>query len=252
MIERMRMDESATPRGQESAAGWPEESAADRMAAGWPEEAPGLGTSWAAGPAVEAEPAVKRRGRWYWIRWSSGMVAIGLVAGVVLVLMMKLVNGPVSAGATPDSLEAARASAAPTPATNILNGKSVALSYPSVFDTVSNKSDDPSAKGDQYYISSKSSQARGLVVTAFGLASRQLNDDSSYKFRTIHPELYAASTIKRGAEQIVVMTKKDHTEVTAFWVHGDRDLNIALTSTDPKDNLTEFMDTIIPSIRWKQ
>jgi hypothetical protein len=70
--------------------------------------------------------------------------------------------------------------------------------------------------------------------------------------RTIHPELYAASTIKRGAEQIVVMTKKDHTEVTAFWVHGDRDLNIALTSTDPKDNLTEFMDTIIPSIRWKQ
>jgi hypothetical protein len=206
----------------------------------------------AVAPAAEDDAAAKPRGRKYWALWSGSMVGTGVVVGVVLVLLMKLVNGPVSATATPDALEAARAAASPTPATNTISGKSVELSYPSVFDAVANKSNDPGAKGDQYYLSTKSLSGRTMVVTAFVLASRKLEDDSSYKFRAMHPELYKMSTMKLGKEQGVIMSRVDKTEVTFFWVHGDRDLNIALTSTDPKDDLAAWMQAMIPTIRWKQ
>lgn len=237
MIERMRVQESAKDSSR---------------SAGSPRYASQVHGDGAPVPAAEpsAGASAKGPGKWYWVRWSSLMVFMGLVTGGVLVVTLKFVDGPISATATFDSLEAARASVQPKPETNMLGGSMIELAYPSVFDTVTNRSKEAGA-GDQYYISSKGSSSRTMVVTVFGLASRQLSDDSSYKFRSMHPELYKETTVKLGTEQAVIMTKTDNTEVVLFWLHGGKDLNIALTSTDPHDNLPEYIRTIIPTIRWK-
>jgi hypothetical protein len=163
---------------------------------------------------------------------------------------LKFVNGPVTAKAMADPLEKAREAAQPTPATNVVQGKQIYFKYPSSFDTVG---DQHSENGlDSFMIGSKSSSQRTIAAAVVPLSSGLLDDDSSYKYRTIHPDLYTPRELRLGGEKAIVMTKADKTEVTLFWPHKGKDLNLSITSTDPKDNIPDIMQQIIPTFRWVQ
>src|SRR5689334_4264673 len=111
MIERMRMDQSANPpspaqpqyasqvHGQGAADGVPVAPPVRQSQYVQPQAA----TTWAppmtdeggwmqataemAPTGVAAEDGVRPRGKKYWTLWTSGMVASGIVLGIVLVLL---------------------------------------------------------------------------------------------------------------------------------------------------------------------
>jgi hypothetical protein len=175
----------------------------------------------------EPKPAGRRAGHWVGVLF--GCAAVGAVIGLSIVGVMKFVNGPVRATEKSDPLEAARESVAPKPELNLLGGRDIELKYPSVFDTV----------GDQ------------KTVAVLKLESNRLDDDSSYKWRSINTKEYKATNVKLGQGTAVLMTKLDGTEATLFWAWHGKDLNLAITSSDPHDKVSEMMQLVMPTIRWK-
>lgn len=187
-------------------------------------------------------------------RWVATILAcavIGVVVGAAIVGILKFVNGPVSAKAKADPLEAARDSIKPTPATNVLQGKQVYLKYPSSFDQVGESRGNGGAAGfDSFMLSAKANSQSTIAVSVVTLDGSALDNDSSYKYRAAHPELYTSRTLSLGGERAVIMTKSDKTEATLFWPHAGLDLNLSVTSTDPHISASVALDQIVPTVRW--
>lgn len=191
----------------------------------------------------------RRRGAAHWAGWVSALVVMGVLVGVAIIAVLKFLNGPVEAKPDAQTLNQMKASVVPTPVTQVLAGQTVEFSYPGVFDQVRKMQD---TTLDSYYIASKSEPGRTIAVAVVALPSNRIDDDSGYKFRLLHKESYKESREKLGGEEVVIMTKNDNTEQTLFWPHKGKSLNISITSTAPRDKVSEFMNVIKPTIRWRQ
>jgi hypothetical protein len=149
-----------------------------------------------------------------------------------------------------DPLEAARASTAPKPELNLLGGRDIELKYPSVFDTVGDQKNG-AAIGDSYFLSSKGTSPRTMTVAVLKLDSNRLDDDSGYKWRSINTKEYKVVPVKLGQGTAALATKLDGTEATLFWAYKGKDLNLAITSADPHDKVSDMMQLVMPTVRWK-
>jgi len=194
-----------------------------------------------------ASPKEARRGR------RAGTVAAVLVMGGLVVAVVigtiRFLNGPVVAAGGTGKLTPPPSMAPATPATGKLAGLYVTLSYPGAFDTV-RRLQSVSVDLEQYMISSKANYRHTIAVEVLPLPSGSLTDDSDYRYRTIHPELYRATSEKIGGDEVVTYGKLDETERTVFWVHGGKLLTVAITTTDGADSVEAFMAVVKPSIRW--
>jgi lipopolysaccharide export LptBFGC system permease protein LptF len=207
------------------------------------------------GPGAEAveteaapDEAEKRPGSRF--AWLVALAVVGALIGLVIVVFMKFVNGPVSATAT-TTLAEVKATAAPKPTTNQLAGLYFDMVYPGIFDQVGRLQNDTHSL-EQYNISSKKDYRRTMAVSVRDLEANLLDNDSSYKFRKINPKDYKEHTDKLGGEPVAVMAKLDNTEVTLFWPHQGKILTISITSSNPNDVLADFMTAVEPTLRWRK
>jgi hypothetical protein len=192
------------------------------------------------------------RSPWRWAGWLAGMATIGLAFGLAMVFVLKFINDPVQASTL--TLKQARASVAPSPTPttiNLLGGLYVELPYSRSFDMVGQVKTDNAAL-EQYTLGSKGNYRHTITVDVRTLPSGSLTDDASYRLRQLQSAVYAPSLVTVGGEAATLMTKNDHSEQTLFWPHQGKLLTVAVTSTDPADNVVAIMKTITAGARWRK
>ncbi len=193
-----------------------------------------------------AKPAARSGHR---VGWWVSMVVIGIVFGALAVGYLKFIDGP-SVGTANNSLETARAAAAPkAPTPNMLSGLAIEFQYPGIFDVVSQVKTDNHAT-EQYNIGSKSDYSRTIAVSVKPLTT--YDDDSSYRMRQIKKDEYRETNDKMGADPMVLMTKLDRSEQTMFWIHQSREVTVSITTNNPKDDVTEIMKMVKSTLRWRK
>ena len=199
-------------------------------------------------PATTKRPPSRLAGR---VAWLAAMVTVGVFLGLLVILGLKFIDGPVSSTQS-KSLTKLQAAAVASPAVNTLSSMYVELKYPGVFDQMG-RSKGGSHTLEAYVLSSRNHYTRQIAVDVGELASNNLEDDSSYKYRLITPDLYTRSKVTVAGEAGVVMVKADSGERTLFLPHKGKLLTVSLTSDNPaKDNLEEYLKTILESVRWRQ
>ena len=209
--------------------------------------APGGG---AVDPALAALPEPERRSA-HWLGWSVVSVTLGVIIGFGMVGYLKYVDGPVESKPS-KSLAEVHKSVAPTPVPpNLLSGLAIEFQYPSIFDTLGQVKNDKQAL-EQYNIGSKADYSRTIAVDVRPLTSGQLEDDSSFRFRQLNTTDYTITPDKIGAEPVMLADKHDKSERTLFWAHQGKEVTVALTSTNPRDDLVTIMAGIKSSLRWRQ
>lgn len=204
----------------------------------------------AAEASGEADQSRRSR-KAHWAAWTAAMVTMGVVLGLVIVGILKFVNDP--AEAVTKSLAKEQASTSPTPykpPTNLLGGVNVNLSYPGVFDQI-NQAKNSAHALEQYMLSSKGNYRHTIGVEVNPLPAGGLSEDADYRVRLLHAQDYHEAQEHMGDDLVSVMTKVDKSEQTMFWVHGDKVLSVAITSTDPHDDIPAFLATIKASVRWR-
>ena len=221
------------------------ESTAEAKAEAVAEVAQALGLS--SDPADK--PAPDHRGRRP--AWLMAMVTIGVLVGGIGIGFIKFVNGPVSTGAIASTPTPSSRPLADKTGTVELGGLHFNMTYPAIFDQVSQLRNDPNAL-EQYFFSSKGEAGRSLAVMVRPLESNQYQDDASYKFRMIHPDQYKVRLGMILGENIAVMNKTDNTESTLFWAHEGKLITVSVVSTSPKDKVTDLMAVIESKLRWKR
>jgi len=77
-----------------------------------------------------------------------------------------------------------------------------------------------------------------------------IDDDSGYQYRSMHTELYTQKQVRLGGEKAYLFTKIDKTEASLFWPHKGMNLNLSISSNDPKGVATSTMDQVMPTVRW--
>ncbi|HEY6736428.1 MAG TPA: hypothetical protein VI322_01800 [Candidatus Saccharimonadia bacterium] len=202
-------------------------------------------------PAAEARP--KRRGaKWGGrVAWLMAMMTVGVLLGILIILGLKFVDGPVSSAQTL-KLAQLQASNAPVPAVNTLGGQFVELKYPGVFDQLGRSKGSVHAL-EAYVLSSRTSYGRQIAIEVSALPSNLLDDDSSFKFRSISSDKYTPVKTTLMGEAATIFVKPDKSERTLFWAHKGREIAVSLTTDNPgKDDLESYLQTILPTIHWRQ
>lgn len=175
---------------------------------------------------------------------------IGLVFGGAIVALMWLSKQSDKAGPSANSgVQQVAKSIKPTPAAvPTLLGLDFLFSYPAVFNNVQNM---PASgvTAEQYMIGSSADYHRSIsvLVDNFG----DLPHDPSYLYRSKDTTDYAPENVKVEGEPAVIMVKHDGTEQTLFWAHGSHVITISVDSNNGTDNLTNYMNVIQPSLRWR-
>ncbi len=194
----------------------------------------------------------KTRGWPHLIARYTSLVAVGAMLGFTIIGTMKFVNDPVVAKGT--SLGAATASVAPAPGTaqtSVLQGLNFQFSYSSMFDQVAQQKSGANFI-EQYMLSSKVTTAHQVAVGLENFKGSSLNDLSDWELRKNQPNVYTERLDKSGSDPIGIMTKSDKTEQSMFWIHGDKVLEISVTTSDPKDNVESIMTVIKGSLKWRR
>jgi hypothetical protein len=195
-----------------------------------------------------AKAADDRRGRRP--AWLMAMITIGVAVGIIAIVFIKFVNGPVSSGAIASTPTPTTRPAAVKSGLSELSGINFDMSYPAAFDQISSMKPDPQMV-EQYYISSKAEYSRSLAVSVREWAAGVADEDASYRFRALHPDVYTERRDKMNGLPLILMFKKDKTEATMFWAHNGKLLTVAVVSTKPTDSVEDFMKVIESNIRWK-
>lgn len=202
------------------------------------------------GETEAATETPKKRGGIHWTAVICSLVVVGVLVGIVIIGGMKFLNGPAEAKAGTTSTQEG-VTPTPVPKSNELTGLYIDLTYPGEFDQVQSVKSNQAAL-EQFNITSLANYRRQISISVFPLPSGHLKDDSSYEYRVENPSLYTQTASSVDGEPVALMTKSDNTEQTLFWSHDGKELIIAITSTDPTDNVKSFMASIMPTLRWKQ
>lgn len=185
------------------------------------------------------------------VAWLLAMVTVGVFLGLLIVTLLKFIDGPVVA-TEGKTLAQLQATPAVSPSLNLWDGQYAELKYPGIFDQIGHVKGSVNSL-ESYMLSSRGSYARQIAIDVGKLPSNNVEDDSSYKYRSINPALYSPQTITLSGEPVIVMVKADKSERTLFWPHKGMLLTVSLTSDNPaKDNLESYLAQIQPTVRWRQ
>ena len=199
--------------------------------------------------ASDTSPEPKKRSWAHWVAWSSAMMVMGVMVGGVIVVLLKLVNGPAEASIPKPKISLTSATPTPDQSISQLVGQTFSFNYPHIFDQVAGMKND-SGSIEQFNIGSKSNYRRLIAVDVRREQIATLSDDASYKIRQLHPEDYKETVYKTAAGSVDVMAKLDKREQTLFWLRDGKLLMVSVTSTDATDDVAAFMKVIIDSVRW--
>ena len=131
-----------------------------------------------------------------------------------------------------------------------LKGERFQTKYPGGYATNSRAPKDKSAL-EQFQLLSSLPSVRQAAVTIKNLPEGGLNEEGNYKYRKTYAGEYQESNKQIGGQSVVVMTKGDGSEVTAFIVHGKYVGTVALTSSDQEGDLASDMNVFLTNWRWK-
>ncbi len=174
-------------------------------------------------------------------------VLIGLLAcGGIWVF--HFIDGPVAAGAAMIDPNKADKVAAAHP--RFLQGTEVEMYYPEQFDLLSRLTSDKTSL-EQYNLGNSSKRQQVIAISVHSLEGGNLNDDSSWRSRTLDSTHYVSNKEQVGGEVISIMTKTDNTEKTLFWPHKGRLLIIAISTNDSNDDLPAMISMIKPTVKWR-
>jgi hypothetical protein len=190
-------------------------------------------------------PAPRRS--WRWLGILMGEIVLGAIIGFVIVFFLKYVDGP-SEGSV--NLNLAKQAATPTPRPDsTFASQYISFQYPGAFDVVAQVKTDANAL-EQYNITSTESYRRSIGITVRPLTSGGVEDDASYRLRTLKAEQYVMTNIKLSGEPAIMAERYDHQERTIFWPHGKYLLTVALVSSDNGDDIAAMMDVVTKKARW--
>lgn len=133
-------------------------------------------------------------------------------------------------------------------------GKYVSFDYQSdLKQQVDNK---PQPNVLESYIFNKPADGRTaaayLAITVYNLPSGKSDNNSAYSYRKNNPQLYSSRTLAINGYNVVVMTKLDTKEVTAFSLNGKMLAAISLTAAQATSNeLENRFDAVLNSWQWK-
>lgn len=182
----------------------------------------------------------------------TACVVVGVILGFGIIGAMKFVNDPVVAKGTALGATASVAPAPGTAHTSALQGLNFSFSYSGMFDQVAQVKSG-SQMIEQYNLTSKASTAHQVAV---GLESIKpgggLDDISDWSLRKNRSSEYSPRLEKSGSDIIGIMAKNDKTEESMFWIHGNKVLEVSVTTTDPKDDVDAILTVIKGSMKWRK
>jgi hypothetical protein len=187
--------------------------------------------------------------RKHWAGYVMATAFIGVVLATLVILGLKFADGPAAghvleAGMTP----LPTATAKPAATMQLLNGTYFSLKYPSIYDTVSHKSDGLVFL-DMYNLSSQKDYRRLMTISVHKF-DYDLESDSDFKSRQLHN--YKQEAVKVGAETAYTMTNPAGGETTMFWLHKGLILEVSATSSSSQDDLAAYIAQIRPTVVWRQ
>jgi hypothetical protein len=177
--------------------------------------------------------------------------AVGIVVGLIScggIWAFRFLNGPVAAGAA--MVDPNKDDVATKAHPHLLQGIAVQLSYPEQFDLVSRLASDKNAT-EQYNLGDSSKTQLVAAISVHPLETGNLEDSASWRSREIDVAHYTPNREQLQNESISIMTKKDGTEKTLFWVHKGQLLIVALSTNDTNDDLPALLAMIKPTIKWR-
>jgi hypothetical protein len=182
-------------------------------------------------------------GVWITFVFVGGIFGLG-IAG--LIWLSHMATGPsASSGVT-----AFNASVAPKPLSNqTFLSPSLVFSYPGEFNTMSTEANWPNTT-ERYMIGSSGDYRRSISVMIESNAP-MLTSDSGYQFRSEANSGYTPQNVTVSGSSAVVMVKGDNTERTLYWEHAGMLVVMSVVSTNGTDNVEQYMDTIVSSLRWR-
>ncbi len=197
-------------------------------------------------PGVEVAPK-KRRYRKYVV--AAVLVTALVVAAIILWLKIQQpAEGTIHVKqAPPSQTEQEKLTSAK------LEGKTFTLQYPSNFKPEAMSTKNSYSGVDNFILSTSNLAGNDHLAIVVDESHTALSEDSSYRYRSQHSELYTLSTGKLGGETIYKFAKTtDGYENTVFIPHGKYLATIALTSANTSDpDHATVMDGILSSFAWR-
>lgn len=140
---------------------------------------------------------------------------------------------------------------AETAKTNTITTKYFQLVYDAGLDTVSNISSDDSTALEVYRVARSDTTGRRIfVIVIKDLPAGGAGEESSYKFRHIHPETYRESSQMIGQVQFVLFEKLDGSELTAFAVRGGQMAMLTYSLQTPDGKLYDEAVKLLDNFSW--
>ena len=178
------------------------------------------------------------------------LALIGGGFGAACIALLRFADGP-SKASTTKVMAGVIGTPTPTPDTTAqVQGQYAGFSYPGYFDAVSQSKTDSNAL-EQFSIADKADYRVSIQASVRPLPVGGLNEDSSYRLRSISPAAYKQSDVLAGQDRAVLMAKVDTTEQTLFVPHANMLLTIAITSGSTKILPAQIMAVVRPSVRWR-
>lgn len=134
--------------------------------------------------------------------------------------------------------------------TNTITAKYFSLTYDAGLDTVSDISSTDKTAYEVYRVARSDITGRRTFVITVKTVPGGMSEESSYKFRHIHPETYRQSSETFGDLSFVLFEKLDGSEMTGFVSHGDYYAMLAYTLDAPGGNLYDEAKELFQRFRW--
>ncbi len=132
-----------------------------------------------------------------------------------------------------------------------LDGDYLSFTYPDTFIARPNQ-EQGGATLQRNILYSNGAGILTLTVTVTSLPSGQLDDDPSYRMRTLHPETYALTPQTVQSEHVVIAKGIGSFEEVAFWPHAGKLATIALSGSTASVTATEAVYShLLQSVTWQ-
>lgn len=105
---------------------------------------------------------------------------------------------------------------------------------------------------ERYVLIADTRYDKRILASVTGLPDGRLESNGGYIFRQSSSSIYSSRTIKVGSDTITIWVKKDGTEQTAIIPNGQKAAVISFVTINTNENLTNEIDTLLSTFRWKQ
>lgn len=195
-------------------------------------------------------------------KWKKIATFVFLVIIIGVVVMILQLKGP-GVGVIKQGLSQTSSSNTQTIVEKIrYEGRYLSFAYLSSYAPVKDrkanidaaKTENQSSFLESVFLTSYSAvSSKKLAVSVEGLPSGNLEDNSSFKFRTVSPKLYTQSMVDINGGKAILFTRDgDVREQGVFLQHNDLSVAVVISSSSVSlDTMREELIAVVKSIAWK-